>query len=202
MKHKLGKISLSLSVYPVVKLNFSRFFAIFGLFLSLVWLVGCQTVIGSPGITVQGKTVKVVRILSGQTIEVLNTTGSHPLAERVRLLGITAPDWKEQAAWSAEAKQQLATWIEVGKTVQLESDVQSQVDNNGSKLRLSYVWLDRQLINEKLVAGGYVLAYSRSPNTKYEQRLAYAQEQARLMGLGIWNPQNPMRQDPGEFDKR
>jgi len=170
--------------------------------LGLVWLVGCQTVGGSQAVATQSETVKVVRVLSGQTIEVLDATGRNPLAEKVRLLGITAPDWQEQAAWSNAAKQQLATWIGTGKTVQLESDLISHFENRDSNLRLAYVWLDRQLINEKLVAGGYVLAQSRSPNTKYEQRLDYAQEKARLLGLGIWNPDNPMRQDPGEFDRR
>lgn len=142
------------------------------------------------------------RIVSGQTIEVLDATGKNPLAERVRLLGIEAPDWKEQATWSAEAKTQLAALIGQGKTVQLETDVQPYAEKNGSRLRLAYVWLDHQLLNEKLVAKGYVLAQSRSPNTKYEQRLAYAQEKARLTGRGIWNPQNPMRQDPREFAER
>lgn len=160
----------------------------------LVWLVSCQ-VVRVP----QGESVKVVRVVTGQTIEVL--VGNNPLAERVRLLGIAAPHWQEQKFWSAAAKEQLAELIGQGRTVQLESDVQSYIERDDSKLRLAYVWLDHQLLNEKLVAGGYVLAQSRSPNYKYEQRLAYAQEKARLTGLGIWNPQNPMRQDPGELDR-
>ena len=148
------------------------------------------------------KEVRVARVVSGQTIEVLDATGKNPLSERVRLLGIEAPDWKEQASWSAEAKTQLAALIGPGQTVQLEADVQPYFEKDGSKLRLAYVWHNHQLLNEELVAGGYVLAQSRSPNIKYEQRLTYAQEKARLTGQGIWSPQNPMRQDPKEFSKQ
>jgi len=35
--------------------------------------------------------------------------------------------------------------------------------------------------------------------TQYSQRLNYAQEYARLMGYGIWNPEKPMRLTPTEF---
>lgn len=182
--------------YPLVQLNFSRFAAVCVMVCCLVWLVSCQVVRVH-----QGEEVKVVRVVSGQTIEVLD--GNNPLAEQVRLLGIEAPNWQEQKAWSAAAKKQLAEWIELGSTVRLETDVQPYyIGKDGAKLRLAYLWLDRQLLNEKLVAGGYVLAQSRLPNYKYEQRLAYAQEQARLLGLGIWNLENPMQQHPNEFDKQ
>nr|WP_250125489.1 thermonuclease family protein [Chroococcidiopsis sp. CCMEE 29] len=65
--------------------------------------------------------------------------------------------------------------------------------------RLAYVWQDGVLLNEKLVKEGYVLRVTRSPNHKYDQRLARAQEWARLMGLGVWNPEQPMRLTPAEF---
>lgn len=148
----------------------------------------------------QGEVVKVVRVVSGQTIEVLNLSGQNPLTQRVRLLGIAAPHWKSQNSWSAAAKEQLTTLIGAGKTVRLESDIQPYIEKDGTRIQLAYLWLDRQLLNEKLVADGFVLAQSRSPNDKYEQRLAYAQERARLTGLGIWNPKNPMRQEPQEFE--
>lgn len=142
--------------------------------------------------------VQVSRVLSGQTIEVLNKQNA--LTERVRLLGIESPNWQQQKRWSEAAKQQLTDLIGQGKTVQLESDIEPDYTNDkGSKIRLAYVWQGDQLLNEALVAGGFVLARSHSPNTKYEQRLTYAQEKARLLGMGIWNPQDPMRQDPDDF---
>jgi micrococcal nuclease len=58
------------------------------------------------------------------------------------------------------------------------------------------------LLNEQLVKEGYVLAAPRSPNKKYDSRIARAQEYARLMGYGIWNPDQPMRLTPAEFRRQ
>jgi micrococcal nuclease len=57
------------------------------------------------------------------------------------------------------------------------------------------------LVNEQLVVEGYVYV-PRSINNKYEQRLTNAQEFARLMGKGIWNPEKPMRLTPTEFRRQ
>ena len=59
--------------------------------------------------------------------------------------------------------------------------------------RLAYVWKDGAFLNELLIAEGYVLSVPRSPNHKYDQRLSRAQELARLMGQGIWDPEKPIR---------
>ncbi|GAB4366256.1 MAG: hypothetical protein Kow00121_03530 [Elainellaceae cyanobacterium] len=129
----------------------------------------------------------------------LDASGQNPLAEKVRLIGIAAPDWKQQKPWSLEAQQQLEALIGTDRTVRLEFDVQPQVTYNETTLRLAYVWKGNDLLNERLVEEGYVLASSRSPNLKYEQRLTYAQEKARLLGVGIWNSEHPLRQDPEEL---
>jgi len=50
-----------------------------------------------------------------------------------------------------------------------------------------------------MVKRGYALAKPRSPNTKYDQRLANAQAWARIMGVGIWDPEQPMGITPTEF---
>ena len=64
---------------------------------------------------------------------------------------------------------------------------------------LVYAWRDGQLINEALVAAGQAMTSSRLPNIRYEERLQRAQETARISGLGLWDPNNPMRQTPAEF---
>jgi micrococcal nuclease len=137
---------------------------------------------------------QVEQVVSGQTLTVRYVNGK--TQERVRLLGVDAPDL-QQHPWGANAQQVLAQAI-ASKTVLLEADVE-RGDRFGR--RLVYLWQDGRLWNEQLVAAGYALAVSRSPNTKYEQRLARAQERARILGLGIWNPQLPMRQTPAEFRK-
>ena len=134
----------------------------------------------------------VAQVVSGQTLAIKGTGES-----RVRLIGIDAPDLQQQP-WGQAAKERLEVMIG-SKPVMLESDVQDQ-DSFGR--RLAYVWQDEVLLNELLVSEGYVLILPRSPNNKYDQRLERAQEWARLMGQGIWNPEKPMRLTPAEFRRQ
>jgi micrococcal nuclease len=147
----------------------------------------------------------VQQVVSGQTLDVLNTNQQPPLIERVRLIGIEAPDLK-QHPWGAAAKNRFEKMITkitgqqlVLQPVFLEPDVQEK-DSSGRWL--AYVWHDKVLLNEQLVKEGYVLAAPRSPNNKYDSRIARAQEYARIMGYGIWNPDQPMRLTPAEFRRQ
>jgi micrococcal nuclease len=142
----------------------------------------------------QGKTVKVERVVSGQTIEIKGFANQTVILEQVRLIGIQAPDLKQQP-WGQASQQKLEQLIG-GKQVLLETDTQTQ---DQFDRQLAYLWQGEKLLNEELVKEGYALVTKRSPNTKYQQRLANAQEWARIMGRGIWNPENPMRQSPAEF---
>jgi micrococcal nuclease len=163
-------------------------------------LVGCQSTRVSNGLIVQ-----VQRVVSGQTLDVLNPMRQPALIERVRLIGIEAPDLK-QHPWGGVAKNRLEQMIGkvidgqvVLQSVFIEADVQ---EKDASGRWLAYVWYDGILLNEQLVAQGYVLAAPRSPNNKYDERIARAQEYARLMGYGIWNPNQPMRLTPAEFRRQ
>jgi micrococcal nuclease len=172
--------------------SFTRWRAILSFLLCLVCclpLWGCESA-PSP----QGKLVRVSRVVSGQALEVLDPSSATPLAQPVRLLGIDAPDLKQEP-WGTAAKTRLEGLL-AGQTILLEPDLETQ-DAFGRQL--AYIWHDGMLLNEQLVAEGQALAVSRSPNTRYEQRLAHAQEKARLLGLGIWNPTLPLRQTPAEF---
>lgn len=139
-----------------------------------------------------------MRVVSGQTLEVqaigtTPTSNSSPHPSIVRLVGIDAPDLQQQP-WGQAAKQRLEAIS--GKTVLLEFDVQ---DKDAFGRYLAYVWQDKELLNEQLVKGGYVLWVGRSPNHKYDLQLERAQAWARLMGMGIWQPDQPMRLTPAEF---
>lgn len=159
-------------------------------------LVGCQSTRHPNTITVQ-----VQRVISGQTLEVLNPAQQPAVIWRVRLIGIEAPDLKQQP-WGVLAKNRLEQLL-IGKNGQqvilLEPDLQQQ---DSYKRWLAYVWRNEVLINEQLVKEGYVLAAPRSPNKKYDMRLTRAQEYARVMGYGIWNPDQPMRLTPAEFRRQ
>jgi len=140
--------------------------------------------------------VTVVQVVSGQTVEVVGY-GGNSQPQKVRLIGLDAPDLK-QTPWGEAAKARLMMLV-MNQPVLLESDRQSQ-DAFGRVL--GYLWLGQQLVNRQLVAEGYVLAVPRSPNLKYQELLMRAQETARLVGKGIWNPDRPLRQTPTEFRKQ
>jgi micrococcal nuclease len=66
------------------------------------------------------------------------------------------------------------------------------------------------LLNEQLLKDGLALASMRNDSmsstsaagsNKYRERLLLGSQYARLMGEGIWNPQQPMRMSPSEFRK-
>jgi micrococcal nuclease len=160
-----------------------------------LFLCGCQFSHPSSGLT-----VRVQRIVSGQNIEVVWGEQANS-TQQVRLIGISAPDLR-QHPWGKAAKQRLEQLVRESKTqhslsptVLLESESE-EVDRFGRIL--AHVWHNRTLISEQLVKEGYVLAELEYPH-KYSQRLQYAQEYARLMGYGIWNPEQPMRLTPAEF---
>lgn len=141
-------------------------------------------------------------MVSGQTIEVFNPKQQPPVMRRVRLIGIETPDLKQQP-WGKAAKERLEAMVsEVVDTQQvlgqvaLEQDAQPE-DTFGRTL--AYVWHDDTLLNEELVKEGYALASPKSPNNKYDTRLNRAQEYARIMGYGIWQPEKPLRLTPKEF---
>jgi micrococcal nuclease len=161
----------------------------------LLLVVACQPRSKSPeNAQVQ---VKVAQVVSGQTLEVLGMGDQPNLISQVRLLGIDAPDL-QQRPWGNAAKEHLQTLIK-GDSVTLEFDVEGQ-DKFGRTL--AYVWKDKVLLNEQLVKEGQALFVGRSPNHKYDQRLERAQQWARIMGLGIWNPEKPMRFTPAEFRRQ
>lgn len=191
-----------------------KFFSLLFLILlaSLLLLIqACQ-----PRNMPTGMQVKVTRVVSGQTIEVTSLgksqkSGVSPLGPsapgprdpgtpypsiKVRLIGIDAPDLQQQP-WGQAAKQKLEAMI-AGKTVLLEFDVQ---DKDAFGRQLAYIWQDDVLVNEQLVKQGYVLWMPRSPNHKYDLRLDRASAWARLMGQGIWHPEQPMRLTSAEFRK-
>lgn len=171
--------------------GFSRRSLILGALLTVLGggLGACQ----QPDLP-QGRVAVVQYIVNGQTIEVLDPNRRPALIERVRLIGLDAPDL-EQVPWGSDAKQYLEERL-LRQSVLLETDVEAQ---DRFERRLAYVWLGQELINESLIADGYALAVARSPNLKHDPRLTRAQEKARLLGLGIWNPDAPLRTTPDEF---
>lgn len=161
---------------------------------TLAWVSLSLGLAGCPSSPPVGKTVTVERIVSGNTLEVI---GDRSTSETIRLIGITAPS-EEQKPWGRDVQQYLENRLHQ-QAVILELDRETE-DRYGRIL--GYIWHDGELINEELVKEGYVLAQQWFPNTQYSQRLQYAEQRARTLGLGIWNLENPMRLTPSEFRRR
>ena len=150
---------------------------------------------------------RVTRVVSGHTIEVQPTLHATTLNQTVRLIGIQAPD-QGQSPWGPEAQAYLESLL-LGETVQLSWA--DELDDGEAQQRLAaegvdsygrqwaYVWLNGQLVNQQLISDGVVLAEERSPHLQYVQHFNHAQHRARILGLGVWHPDHPMRQTPREF---
>ncbi len=123
--------------------------------------------------------VLVTRVIDGDTIEI---EGS----QRIRYIGIDSPETvnpniKTQCFGTAAAGKNKE--LVEGKRVSLEKDV-SETDKYGRLLR--YVYLGDQLVNELLVREGYAHALSYPPDTKYQNQLNQAQEEAQQGSRGMW----------------
>jgi micrococcal nuclease len=121
-------------------------------------------------------------------------------------MGIEAPDLA-QDPWGQMAKTKLEELLSednkgfVFEPVLLEIKT-PELDSYDR--RWAYVWQHDKLVNEQMVKLGYALVTRYSlgeevQNKDYQQRLANAQDYARIMGYGIWDPDQPMRMTPGEF---
>ena len=152
---------------------------------------GCQS-----ADQVKGTLVKVERVISGQSLAVVNVQGD-PMPRRVRLIGLEAPD-VQQLPWGTAAQAYLEKLTQ-HKLLLLETDLEVQ---DAFKQTLGYLWLNDRLINRDMITAGHALAVPRAPNNKYDLELSRAQDKARLLGAGIWNPKQPMRQTPGEFRRQ
>lgn len=175
---------------------------------------GCQTPItlsqqSAQSIEHTHEAVRVMRIVSGQTIEVQPFNSTTALNQTIRLKGIQAPD-PRQSPWGEAAKEHLETLL-LGQTVYLSPEAGAIDDYDR---RWANVWFQGNLINQTLVSEGLALvdeqsgqshdrstpSHAETPN--HSSRLNHAQHRARTLGLGIWNPQNPMRQTPHDFRKQ
>ena len=183
-KERLGDVAL-----PLV-----RFWTlVFSLLCLSLLLAGCQRALRPQDALV---TATVQQVISGNTLEVIVPSLANNQIQRVRLIGFDAPT-PAQRPWGKAAMDFLR---QVDKeSIQLEFDQERQ--DSYDRL-LAYVWHNGALLNLAMVAEGHALMDSRLPNIRYEDELRRGQESARLQGLGIWDPVNPMRQTPDEFQEQ
>lgn len=137
-----------------------------------------------------GQTVTVDRVVDGDTLIV---SGSGFVNERLRLLGIDAPevahpDFDHDAHFGPEAKRYLTQRL-AGKTVTLKFDATEKRDRFGRLL--GYVYLgDSDCINVDLVRDGMAYA-DRRFKTMLAGTLEQNENNARTKGIGLWKGLKP-----------
>ena len=137
---------------------------------------------------------KVRRVLSGQTVEIVLIETSQ--VTKVRITGIDAPDLR-QSPWGKTAKARLSELV-TGLPIAIEAE---SLESDRFNRINAHIWRDKTLVSQQLVKEGCVLANMEYPHS-YSKLLIDAQEYARLMGLGIWNPKLALRETPSQFRKK
>lgn len=124
----------------------------------------------------------VVGVTDGDTIKV-RVDG---VTERIRLIGLDAPELKGNECWSQKASSRMQGLVQ-GRSVQLVADPsQADRDRYGRLLR-HVVTEDGRLVAQVLIEGGFATEYTYA--AAYEHRTAYlaAQKRARAGRLGVWS---------------
>ncbi len=165
---------------------------VIGLGLGFSLLLGGRLQAQPPGVP-----ATVERVQSGQTLELLYPLpiNNSLVVDKIRLRGITAPDLKQEP-WGPEARNCLRDQVQ-RQVVRIEP-ASSNADTYG---RLwADVWWGARLVNETLLEAGCVfLDEAALTHHPHRDKLIYAQERARILGLGVWNPAQPLRQSPDDF---
>lgn len=126
--------------------------------------------------------VPVVGVTDGDTIRVRLPSGT----ERVRLIGLDAPERQGNECWSQQAASKMQSLVQ-SRTVRLAADpTQADRDRYGRLLR-HVVTEDGQLAAQVLIEGGFAKEYTYS--AAYEHRDTYlaAQKSAQAKRLGVWS---------------
>lgn len=130
---------------------------------------------------------RVTEVHDGDTVTIRTSSfiGIPFKTERVRLIGIDAPELKQEN-WGRKAKRYLKKLIsENDWVVRLELDVE-QRDKYGRLL--GYLWDNRgRMINELMIEHGYAVLYTIPPNVKHDERFMFAQKRAQTRKAGVWH---------------
>ena len=120
----------------------------------------------------------VLRVIDGASIEVRDTSGIYG----VRYMGIDiAPNGSPRLKAQADS---LNRYLVEGKTVQLERDF---IDTDAAGVRLRYVYVDGEMVNLALLAGGLATVASSPPAFAYRASFLAVAAAARTSVQGESN---------------
>jgi len=160
-------------------------------------LLAMLAVAAVAGLPADLRSGRVVHVVDGDTVDVRLGTR----VERVRLIGIDAPEAHDSAKLDRDARRSHRSKAAIEamgrrateftarrlaeRTVGLELDVE-QRDPYGRLL--AYVWLpDGTLFNAEILRAGYAHVLTIPPNVRYSSRFLRLQQEARAAGRGLWS---------------
>jgi len=170
-------------------------------YTKIVPIIFLTTFITSPLYAFSGASYVVTSVHDGNTVSIkVESFAGFPLKiERLRLIGIDAPELGQEP-WGRRAKRHLKKLLsESGWVVTVEFDVDRR-DKHGRLL--GYLWNRKKgtLVNERMIEDGYAVLYSFPPNVRYDERFTEAQKTAQSKGLGIWGKKG-LTQSPSLWRK-
>jgi micrococcal nuclease len=131
----------------------------------------------------------VMGVVDGDTIEISPSVRGK---NNVTLVGIDAPEGNKPGCgpqpFSQEATDHASLWE--GRRVRLEFDME-HTDEYGQLLAYVHDPATGKMMNVDMIQSGYAQVYVVPPNTKHEDELRKAQDQAKSassgFGTGIWS---------------
>ncbi|WP_330204390.1 thermonuclease family protein [Cyanobacterium sp. Dongsha4] len=133
---------------------------------------------------VDGINAKINRVISGQTLEIVVDKKIFSL----RLMGVEIPsniDYDKKLAQQHLIRLLTNNYHYPLNSVIVKVETQlNQKDKYGRSI--GYVWLNNQLINRKVLEGGWAIASLEYTDGKYDQDLLQGEEYARIMENGVW----------------
>lgn len=106
--------------------------------------------------------------------------------DKIRLIGIDAPDMETGACFSAEAKAELTELLAPGRTVRVVHGV-NRFDQFGRTLAYVYRHRDGLFVNLALARDGFAYPATDPSNTAHAAELDAAVTEARDAGRGLWS---------------
>ncbi len=124
---------------------------------------------------------RVVRVVDGDTITVQREGGRSGAYEKIRILGIDAPERSQ--AWGPEAGHELSKLIH-SKVVRIEV---ANTDRYGRTV--AKVWLGKSDIGLEMIRRGMAWHYRQYYD---DVNYAKAEKNARAQRLGLWRDESPV----------
>jgi micrococcal nuclease len=127
----------------------------------------------------------VIHVSDGDTVKV-EFSGR---AETIRLIGVDTPETKHPTkpvgCFGPEASAHATALLPKGTAVYIVRDVEAR-DKYRRLLAYVYRTSDNLFVNRELLAGGWGVPLSISPNTAFETDFAAASYSAQASHIGLW----------------